>query len=311
MNIFGRKKQETQQAEPAQASVADEQGAHVVDDDALEAQALESHIRSEDPAAKAALELTTFRLTPGAKSLLDRAMDNVANSDGAGLDDKDAALAVKQRAELFDAAGNDLSVVIGAMIDSCEENPREIAGAIYGTLYPVLKAAVFIANLDYRRYMDPRGDFDIWAQYGALSSKGEDGNDPREGLEQRVEHSLDPEPPVGCDSSVDRQWEWMQQTYGSEVQDWEDVIPRSLEDLRLFFQLTYESVGGDPQRIIPFGNIMLSDGTFQPINDPMLALDNAELRRKEAQARRRQRDGERMSKAAALARKAVTSALAR
>lgn len=316
MGIFSKSK-----AEPAQA-VTDAQSVELDDkanaeleaqSEATESNALEQHIKDDDPAAAAALELSTFSLTPGAKSLLDRAMDNLSTNTGVGLEDPDAQLQVKQRAALIEAAGNDLSVVMNALISSCEDNPRDIAPAIYSMGYNVLKAAVFICNLDYRRYLDPRGDYNMWKVYGPITARGEDGNDHREiegqfATDRREEA---PSAPDGLDNDVDRQWHWLRDTYGSGVQDYDDVFCASLEDLRYFMQLTAESVGWDPERPMPFGNIMNEDGSFSPINDPMLALDNQELKRKEGQAKRRARESKRLSDAAAIARTSITGALRR
>jgi len=294
MGIFNREK-----AKPAQASVADSKdGHHETDDAALEQQeqateavALERHIAEDDPAAKAMLELESFSMTPGAKSLLDRAMDNLSNNDGAGLEDPDARIAVKQRAALVAAAGNDLSVVIAALVASCEDNPRDIAPTIFSVCFNVLKSAVFIANLDYRRYLDPRADFDL-AMYA----------DPRED---------EPSAPAGMATHVEREFEYFRETYGASCEDLEDVFACALEDLRLFLQLTSESFGWDPDRPIPFAYMQRPDGGFDPINDPALALDNAEIKRKESQKKRRERESVRLAAAASAAAKMVASSLKR
>lgn len=294
MGIFSREK-----AKPAQASIADStDGHHEADDAALEAQeqqteahALEAHIAEDDPAAKAMLELEGFRMTPGAKSLLDRAMDNLSKNDGAGLEDPDARIAAKQRAALVEAAGNDLSVVIAALVASCEGNPRDIAPTVFSVCFNVLKSAVFIANLDYRRYLDPRADFDL-TMYVDLRED-------------------EPSAPAGLATSVEREFEYFRETYGASCEDIEDVFACSLEDLRLWLQLTSESFGWDPDRPIPFAYMQRPDGGFDPINDPALALDNAEIKRKEGQKRRRERETARMSAAALKAQQMVAASLKR
>lgn len=333
MSIFKKGK-----AEPAQAVVDAQE--HQLSDaenealraqgDATEADALEKHITEDDAAASAALELQSFRLTPGAKSLLDRGLDNLAQNKATGIEDPDAALAIKQRGELISAAGNDLSVVISALVASCDDNPRDIAPTIYSLCYNVLKAAGFIANIDYRRYCDPRGNFDLLATGYVPSSKGVDGRDWQEtatfAADQREEFV---EPPVGLDSAQDREREWLRATYdwqnmsiddqhsalamiyGATYSEEEDIFAASLEDLRLFFQLTCEAVGWDPNNVMPFTNVQNEDGTFTPITDAMTALDTFEIKRKESLAKRRKREAARLSKSAEIARKLVTQALAR
>ncbi len=315
MGLFNRNK-----ADSATASVADDNGKHAADDaklaaqeEATEAHALEQHIAEDDPAAKAMLELESFRLTPGAKSLLDRAMDNVAKNDGSGIEDPDARIAIKQRAALVEAAGNDLSVIIAALCASCEDNPRDIAPAVYSLCFNILKSAVFIANLDYRRYLDPRADFDLLpyggAKYGQMTVEREAlGTDGDFAADQREETR---EAPAGLDSMVEREFNYFRETYGSGLEDYEDVFACALEDLRLFLQLTSESFGWDPDRPIPFAFIQTPEGTFEPINDPALALDHTEIKRKESLKRRREREGARMANAAKVAAQLVAKSLAR
>lgn len=238
MGIFSKSK-----AEQSQSVVAEDIEQVAKDNEALieeqerstQADALEQHIKDDDPAAAAAVELKSFSLTPGAKSLLDRALDNLSTNDGAGLEDPDARLSIKQRGELIAAAGNDLGVVISALIASCDDNPRDIAPAVYSLGYNVLKAAVFIANLDYRRFLDPRGDYNMWKVYGPITSKSEDGNDHRETEGQFATDRREEEPsaPPGLDNDVDRQWNWLRQTYGSSVQDYDDVFTASLDESTL------------------------------------------------------------------------------
>lgn len=331
MGIFSKSK-----AEPAQAVTSEEQGKHAEENadklaaqqDNTEADALEAHIEAEDPAAKAALELGEFRMSPGAKYLLDAGVDNLARSNGAGIDDPDVRAAIKQRSELIEATGNDLSIAIQAIVGACEDRPGDAPGAVYSLCYNVLKAAVFIANIDYRRYLDSKGDYDLWASKYVPSSKGEDGRDwsetQRFEADQRSEHH---EAPVGCDDENDHHREEMidkygedpygaqfaslQRLYGKSLQEEADIFAASLEDLRYFFQLTCEAYGWDPERPMPFGNIRKSETEYDPINDAWLALDDAELKRKESRKRRAEREAARLTDAAARAREIVANALKR
>lgn len=298
-------------ADPAAASTAeshDDAGAL-----ANETARLEEHI-ADDPAAKAALELAEFRMTPGAKSLLDRAMDNIAQNDGVGLDDPDARMSAQLRASLVNAAGGDLSVVIDALVTSCEE-PKDIAPTLYSLGYNILKSAGFIANLDYRRYLDPRGDFDL-SPYIVLPN--EDGKYEPGAVREALGHDFyadareeTRDPPPGLDSTIDRENEFFRATYGADAESTEDIFACALEDLRLFLQLTVESFGWEADRPMPFAFLMDPDGSFTPINDPRLALDHYEIKRKESRARRRAKENTRMAAAAARAQELVKGALAR
>ena len=260
--------------------------------DSTEIDLLEKEIdaeRLEDPIGFAAAQLREFRLTPGAQSLLDRAMDNVATSDGAGIDDPDARAEIVDRAAFVSATGNDLSVAITALIEASD--PLDAASAVYSLTFNVLKAAVFIANLDLRRYLDPKQDYDL------------------ENYVDRREDERDP--PYGMETAQERQFQDMRRLYGIEFQSFEDAPACALSDLRLFFQLTVESLGWSPDRVMPFSNTQNPDGTFTPINDPAQALDAAEIRRQASRAKRRDRQSKLMAAATAKASEAVKAALAR
>lgn len=288
MKIF-----KTKNAPAAQtASVANEDGTH------------DNTPISNDPAVLAAVQLAEFRMTPGAKSLLDRAMDNLSRNSGAGIDDPDARVQIQNRAALIEAAGNDLSIVIDALVASCEK-PGDIGPSLYSMAFNVLKAAGFICNLDYRRWLDPRADFDlgIYGREGNLDTAAT-SEDPRDD---------EPSAPYGMDTSLDRELQFFRETYGVGVEDVEDVFPEALRDLRILLQLMIESYGwtSDTGDSLPYAVIMTPDNNFESITDPKVALDHFEIKRKESQTRRRAAEAVRMSNAAERARAIVKAALNR
>ena len=286
MQLFKSKKNDT----ALTASVANEDGSH------------NNTPVSDDPAVLAAMQLAEFRITPGAKSLLDRALDNLSTNTGQGIDDPDARTAIQQRAALIDASGNDLSIAIEAMVASCEK-PTDIGPALYSLCFNVLKAAGFICNLDYRRWLDPRADFDlgIYGRDGELD-KDATSEDPRDD---------EPSAPYGLDTTIDRELQFFRETYGVGVEDIEDVFPEALRDLRLLLQLTIESYGWKSENgdSLPYAVVMTPDNKFESITDAKVALDHFEIKRKESQTRRRAAEAVRMSAAAERARALVKAAL--
>lgn len=260
-----------------------------------------------DSAARAAAELEEYNLTPGAKSLLDRALDNLSQNTGAGLEDADARAEVQMRAELIAAAGNDLSVVIEALVDSAER-PQEVGASLYRLSYQIVKSAGFIANMDRQRWLDPRGDFDLYASSYVThvdTRRGEDGNDPRttDDVGSPDKREDIPSAPDGLATSVDRSYEWLREVYGSSIEDEGDVFAAALSDLRLYLQLTIESFGwnSDPRGQIegelPYVTIMAADGSFERITDATLALDHHEIKRQEARIKRRERQAKQLTAA--------------
>lgn len=287
-------------------------------------EALERELSAEqaaDPAGYAADQLEVFNLTPGAKNLMDRALDNLATSTGSGIVDEDAKLDIQLRAELIKAGGCDLGIILGALT---EEAPIEDMGnVVYSMCFNVLKAAGFIANLDYRRFLDPAQDLDLISYVGGLTdengklvaAKGENGSDPRTApgafyTDNREDHSP-LEGQSGHATRAEFYLESFRELYGSRVEVPEDVIPAALQDLQYFLQLTAESFGWDPQRPMPFMFIMETNGAFTGIHDPVQALDALEVKRQVSRARRREKANKVLGAAAARARAALTKASAR
>lgn len=309
MNIFKRNTKSV--ATPAVASVAEDEhrNEHQHDDTIAQIAALEAEIEN-DPAAKAALELETFALTPGAKHLLDLALDNMSTNTGEGIDDPQQRASIRLRAELIDAAGGDLSVVIEALVASCEK-PTEVAPSLYSLLYNVVKSAGFYANLDYRRYLDPRADFDLspYAPQGDEAWKAANGVDSAmHGNGSPDKREDDPSAPDGLDTVVDRELALYRSLYGAEVIEDGDVILCAWSDLRMFCQLTVESYGWEGDDM-PFTFAQETDGSFTPISDVRTAIDAIEINRQKSRARRAEREAVRVSAAIERARKLTAKAL--
>ncbi len=273
-------------------------------------EALDAEAQEEDPAGYAADKLEQFNLTRGAKTLLDRAMDNISRNNGASIVDEDAKLDIQLRAELVSASGNDLSVLIESLT---EETPfAEQGGVLYSMLFNILKGATFEANLDYRRFLDPSADFELVGYMKPITARNENGEDYRdqngEFAVDRREETSPLEGLSGFATRVEVMLEQARELYGHDVQCVEDVIPGALSDLRYYFQLICESYGWDHERGMPFLFVTELDGGFTPIHDPMQALDTQELRRQAARAKKRTKTNDRMQAAAARARKALSAA---
>lgn len=270
--------------------------------------------RQEDPAGWAAEQLGHFQLTPGARMLCDRALDNLSRNTGQGLDE-DAKFDARLRAEIISAGGNDLSVIIDALSSSCEVD--EAGGMVYSLLFNTLKAAVFIGNLDYRQFLDPTRDMDmhLYVNYGEVGrTYGEDARDPDSQPQFNPDNRSDRSPlegQSGFETGAEFQLARLKTLYGNDIDDEGDVVAASLRDLRYYFQLLAESFGWDPNRPMPFANVAEPDGTFTPVTDASAALDLAELRRQAARAKRKARQGAVLNAAAAKAREALAKASAR
>jgi hypothetical protein len=88
-----------------------------------------------------------------------------------------------------------------------------------------------------------------------------------------------------------------------------EAVVQAYRDLRLFFQLTTEAMGWDPERPMPFTNTQKPDLTFEPIHDAELALDAIEIKRVASQVKRREVRAQRASAATAAASAILRKAL--
>jgi hypothetical protein len=244
---------------------------------------------THDPQMAAAEAAERYELVPGAASLLARSLDSLATADGANIPDAEFKLSVQNRAALLSATDNDLPLAIACIVDTMRDDPGAIAGTVYNLTYAVMKQSVFFANLDYRRFLDPRGDFDLAIYRHPGVGDDYDPETVREALghefaaDQREELR---DAPLGLPDMVAREWNYFSQVYGSTVETTDDIFAASLSDLRTFLQLINEAYGWDPERPMPYANMMNPDGTFTPITDPEMALDHQQV---VSAARRRER----------------------
>lgn len=214
----------------------------------------------EEAQIKACADLKAFEITHGTRTLLERAMDNIAKNNGANLEDEGAKAKANAFATITVASGYDLSIALAVIAES--EVSTRLAGTIYSYCYSVLKAATFISNLDYRRELDPNGELDATL----YADKREENRTPPLGLQADM-----PEVPIS------------------------ELVTQALGDLQLFLTLVAESYGWQPRdidnepnaRMIPFDVVMTTDGKFESIYGLEQAMDRQEVKRKVAMAKRK------------------------
>lgn len=283
-------------------------------------------VEERDSMASAAAQLENFELSRGSASLLDRALDSISRNNGAGLDDPDAVLEAKLRAQLIKASGNSLSTAISGIVQVVPVD--DMPSAVYSLLYSVMRNVLFFANLDYRaaQGMDVNSEDAVVAEWfyryvGDETTSEALGRVIRDAEGHAIELSPDErerdvEAPVGFETRREAQLRMLQEQYGhgasgdrahlvgADSEDAANAVLTATSDLRLFFQLTAESFGWDPERPMPYGNVRNPDGTFTPITDVEIALDATEIKRKAAQAKRKEKNRATLS-AAALAAQAI------
>lgn len=293
----------------------------------------------EEVMVEASERLEEMELPQGAWSLIDRACESISRNTGEGLPDEEAKEKAKQLASLFTAADNDLSVVLEALTVSTPVLDRP--GVVYSALYRVLSQCVFFANLDYRQAegMDGWSDDAVvegwYMRYVNSSYVDEalshivrgtqaDGSDDI-ALDAGNDDRGDDEVPVGFDTRREIQLQYLAEKYGrvgagggpraqlsgADNDDFTNAVVQALEDVQMFFDLTCQSFGWDPNKPIPFANIANPDGSFTPILDATTALDAQEIKRKAAQAKRREKRTAVMSAAQLAAAAIIERTLAR
>jgi len=250
-------------------------------------QALEDHVEQIPAPELAAARLEVFQMSRVAKTLLDRAMDNLSSNDGKGLEaiDPVAAKRVAERAELASLCGGDIPTIIGFICDAIPVLRAE--NAIYTFLFSVQKAVNFVGSSWYRRALDPKADFDLEAFV-----------DYRE--EERTA-------PMGLEP--DGEFEQNDRAY--PTQEDHEVIFAALEEVHLYLQLLSESFGHDPEQPMPYMMVMEKDEKFTSIYDLQQALDALEIKRKANAAKREVQRAEDMAAVMARARKVLLTAAAR
>lgn len=242
-----------------------------MDDLKSEADKLEAHLAeeraNETEDERRIRQFGEFKLTPLAKQLLDRSCENVASNMGSNTMDESTQKQIQERAALFAACDNNLGSVVDSIVEALgKDDPRECSSVIYSTCFAVQKASNFIANLWYRRALDPNEDQDF-ATGGSV--KRDDGAafaaDQREELREPI-IGLGPE-----------------KTTEDPVQNVADAYV----EVHDYLQLMTEVFGWDPERPMPYCFVTEDNGaTFTPITDAMQALDISEVKSRQSRKRR-------------------------
>src|SRR5690348_12159928 len=124
---------------------------------------LEAELAANPPSHTevATSKLGEFRLSKVALALLDKALVNIAENTGRGLEDPQAKQNALLLGGIIAANEHDLSKAIDCIIAAVPV--EQAVGTIYSLCYSVQKALNFIGNMAYRRALDPKGDFDLEA----------------------------------------------------------------------------------------------------------------------------------------------------
>lgn len=246
-----------------------------MDEDLSAAAKLEEVLAEEaaaDPAEAAAQKFGAFELTDEAKDLLQRAVENAARNTGNGIEDPQAKLKIRSMAELLNACDNDLSAALIALTETMPST--ELPNAVFSLCFSVQKAAMFLGNLAYRRALDPQ------------DGEGRPAHDHRD--DREAPYGLEPDAP-------------------------EDLVPEvtvkiAIGDVHYYLQLLTEMYGWDPLNPMPLLYMQEKDQTFRPVFDVEQAMDYLEIRRKQSQAKRAEKQAAGFAAAAARAKAALLAA---
>lgn len=254
--------------------------------DAMEAKALadklEAHLANgddEDRAALAQLELRKFKPNVYTRQLTELAILNLCNEPSPKLDAA-ARDKAKFRKDLLEATGHDLPIACAIIAQTTDH--RDAPGAIYSLCFNVVKAALFVANMHYRRALDPKADFDL-----------EQFVDRRED-EREAPYGLQRDSITFADDIVLLKAE----TFDDAP---DNVILEGLRDVKLFCSLIAESFGWQSDEDMPYMFDAQPDGSFRPVFDAETALDMSEVKRLAARARREAEQAEQRRKTIAQA----------
>lgn len=291
--------------------------------DVTEQVAEHAELRREADALEATFDETTrrlaeFKLSPRALKLLDAACVNVASNMGSNAMDEAAQKQIQERAGLFAACDNDLVTVIDTIYDALVKHADDAAGVksaastIYSTCFAVQKATNFVANLWYRRALDPVADEDL----GGANRKV-DGTVLREDgtvfhADQRAENR-------GSILGLGPDGEELT-TVGNATEhdgiggEWDDPVQNVVDayaELHDYLQLLTEAFGWDAERAMPFLFVMRKDGGFDAVTDAIQALDIMEIKSKQSRAKRQIAQTQALSAAIAARRKVLRQAAKR
>lgn len=267
---------------------------------AAEQAALEAQIAADAAATKSAgAKLKDFRLTHLAKALLDKAVVNVGENTGRGLEDPVAKDTAETVAGIFKDCDYDLSQVIDFTLEAMGDDPQAALGFIYKECYAVQKALNFIGNMAYRRALDVKGDFDL-----------DKFVDYRE-EERSAPYGLDPIGTWDDERHADHEGA------GGGGREDHELIFDALEDLHVLLQLTVESFGWEPvtaegrDNSMPYMVVQEKNESFRQIHNLEECLDLMEIRYKESRAKRQAKQLEGLRKIQAATRAALKKTIAK
>lgn len=248
---------------------------------------LAEHVEANPPshAEVATDKLKEFRLSKVALALLDKALVNVAENTGRGLEDEQAKKQAQLLGGIVAVAEHDLSKAITFIIAAVPV--EQAVGTIYSLCYSVQKAMNFIGNMAYRKALDPASDFDL-----------EQFVDYRED-EHAAPYGLQPE---GEFTSNDRKY---------EGQPDHEVVFDALEEVHIYLQLITEAFGWDATQPMPYMAVMNKDETFTQVHDLEQCLDAMEIRFKESRRKRQEQRTANLAATLAHAQKALLKASAK
>lgn len=273
-------------------------------------QVVAQDIETESDEERRVRAFGTFKLQPLAKKLLAAACENVGSNMGSNTMEANAQKQIQERAALMASCDNQLPDAVDAIIEALgKDNPREASSVIYSTCFAVQKAANFIANLWYRRALDPVGDQDISDPNGKVGTvTREDG--ATFSADQREERRA---PPYGLgpdhdETAYDAEGNRIVANQG-EAQRSDETILEAYVELHDYLQLMVEVYGWDPERPMPYCYVTENNGaTFIPITDPSAALDITEVKTQQSRRKRAVRQTQALAAALAARRKLLKAA---
>lgn len=224
-------------------------------------------------AVQAANRVAEFKLTPDAKALLRKAVDACAKNDGARIADDQGGARLREQANLLTICRGDLGLAVSCLQESASE-----PGTIYSLLYAVMKNALYIGNLDYRRLLDPKQDEDLPER----SDIREDHRTSPYGMQPDV---VDPD----------------------ALPDYQRVVV-ALGDINLYLDLLSKAFGSPLDQFMPITVVMHPSGSFSPVHGVEHALDIVEVNRQRARAKRDIKRTADLASAAAIAKRALLNA---
>lgn len=251
----------------------------------------------------AAGKLAEFRLSPLAKGFLDRALVNVSENTGRGLEDEQARAQAQLLGGIITAAGHDLGTAIDFIIGGAEST--QAVGTIYSLCYAVQKAVNFGGNMAYRKALDPRGDTDL-----------------PETADIREDHV---DAPVGLGPDTGEELAFDSKTGerlfnvrgGMERKANYEQIFDALEEVHIYLQLTVEAFGWPPvaddgrDNTMPYCVVQEKDGSFKQIHSLEHCLDIMEIRYKESRRKRAEQKSKTLSAVLAHAQAMMKKAAAK